>query len=150
MDDSSSTKNTEASILTKKSEEANTRLEEKVKEIKLNNKKKDTQPNDAPNEEDDADFENGRLFIRNLCYACKEEELEKLFEPYAPIVETNMPIDNFSKKPKGFAYLTFMFPEKALKAFNELDGTIFQGKFIILKYQGKFITIFQGVWKAKN
>ena len=80
--------------------------------------------------EDEADFENGRLFIRNLCYTCKEEELEKLFAPYAPIVETNMPIDNFSKKPKGFAYVTFMFPEKALKAFNELDGTIFQGRML--------------------
>jgi multiple RNA-binding domain-containing protein 1 len=41
-----------------------------------------------------------------------------------------MPIDNFSKKPKGFAYITFMFPEHALKAFNELDGTIFQGRML--------------------
>lgn len=76
------------------------------------------------------DFENGRLFVRNLCYACKEEDLEKLFKPYAPLVETNMPIDQFSKKPKGFAYITFMFPEKALKAFSDLDGTIFQGRML--------------------
>ena len=41
-----------------------------------------------------------------------------------------MPIDNFSKKPKGFAYVTFMFPEKALKAFNDLDGTIYQGRML--------------------
>jgi len=81
-------------------------------------------------DDDDADFENGRLFVRNLCYTCSEAELEKLFAPYAPIVETNMPIDNFSKKPKGFAYVTFMFPEKALKAFNDLDGAIFQGRML--------------------
>jgi RNA recognition motif-containing protein len=84
----------------------------------------------SDDDDDDADFENGRLFVRNLCYTCSEEELEKLFAPYAPIVETNMPIDNFSKKPKGFAYVTFMFPEKALKAFNDLDGTIFQGRML--------------------
>ena len=41
-----------------------------------------------------------------------------------------MPIDGFSKKPKGFAYVTCMFPEKALKAFNELDGTIYQGRML--------------------
>jgi hypothetical protein len=82
------------------------------------------------NQDDDVDFENGRLFVRNLCYTCSEQDLEKLFSPYAPIVETNMPIDSFSKTPKGFAYVTFMFPEKALKAFNELDGTIFQGRML--------------------
>ena len=85
---------------------------------------------DVGDEDEDVDFENGRLFVRNLCYTCSEQDLEKLFAPYAPIVETNMPIDSFSKTPKGFAYVTFMFPEKALKAFNELDGTIFQGRML--------------------
>ena len=103
-------------------------IEEAAKPVKEDGKKTEKK---APKDDDDeADFENGRLFIRNLCYTCKEEELEKLFTPYAPIVEINMPIDNFSKKPKGFAYVTFMFPEKALKAFNELDGTIFQGRML--------------------
>ncbi|RNA26777.1 putative RNA-binding 19 [Brachionus plicatilis] len=76
------------------------------------------------------DFENGRLFVRNLCYDCKEEDLEKLFCAYGPLVEVNMPIDSFSKKPKGFAYITCMFPEKALQAFNELDGTVYQGRML--------------------
>lgn len=79
---------------------------------------------------EDVDFENGRLFVRNLCYTCTEDDLEKLFKPYAPLVETNMPIDQFSKKPKGFAYITCMFPEKALKAYTELDGTVFQGRML--------------------
>jgi len=90
-------------------------------ETKLDEKKTET---------DEADFENGRLFVRNLCYTCKEEDLEKLFSPYGPLVETNMPIDTFSKNPKGFAYITCMFPEKAMKAFADLDGTIFQGRML--------------------
>jgi len=81
-------------------------------------------------DDDEADFENGRLFVRNLCYSCKEEDLEQLFDKYKPIVEVNMPIDNFSKKPKGYAYVTFMFPEHAVKTFNEFDGTIFQGRML--------------------
>ena len=85
---------------------------------------------ETKNIEDEADFENGRLFIRNLCYSCKEEDLEALFKPYGPLVETTMPIDTFSKKPKGFAHITCMFPEKALKAFTELDGTVFQGRML--------------------
>ena len=81
-------------------------------------------------DDDDADFENGRLYLRNLHYGCKEEDLELLFKTYGPLVEVNMPIDNFSKKPKGFAHITCMFPEKALKAFNDLDGKIFQGRML--------------------
>ena len=85
---------------------------------------------ETKNIEDEADFENGRLFVRNLCYSCKEEDLEELFKSYGPLVETTMPIDPFSKKPKGFAHITCMFPEKALKAFTELDGTVFQGRML--------------------
>ena len=90
----------------------------------MTEQKKDTDQDQEP------DFENGRLFVRNLCYDCKEEDLEKLFSAYGPLVEVNMPIDNFSKKPKGFAYITCMFPEKALQAFNNLDGTVYQGRML--------------------
>jgi multiple RNA-binding domain-containing protein 1 len=41
-----------------------------------------------------------------------------------------MPIDSLTKQPKGFAHITFMFPEHALKAFNELDGHAFQGRLL--------------------
>ena len=99
-------------------------------EEKKTKTKKDEKKTDEGEDEDEGDFENGRLFLRNLSYTCKEEELEKLFEAYGPIVECSMPIDTFSKRPKGFAYITCMFPLKALKAFNELDGTIFQGRML--------------------
>jgi multiple RNA-binding domain-containing protein 1 len=108
-------------------------------EINLSNKKNEEENEKKPVEEiiekksngdEDADFENGRLFVRNLAYSCKEEDLEKLFSKYKPLVECNMPIDSFSKQPKGFAYIGFMFPEHAIKAFNELDGTIFQGRML--------------------
>ena len=121
----SSEKAKEVVLVTKKEEKSDPKETEPVKS---GEDKKG--PKIAIDDDEDADFENGRLFIRNLCYTCKEEELEKLFAPYAPVVEINMPIDNYSKKPKGFAYVTFMFPEKALKAFNELDGTVFQGRML--------------------
>jgi multiple RNA-binding domain-containing protein 1 len=100
-------------------------IESKIEDNKQNDAKNTTKQND-----DDADFENGRLYVRNLHYGCKEEDLEILFKPYGPLVEVNMPIDTFSKKPKGFAHITCMFPEKALKAFNDLDGKVFQGRML--------------------
>jgi RNA recognition motif-containing protein len=143
--------NTKRNYDSEKSRDSNSELEDsgedddehvnKQKEIekKKQNKSNESLPKEDNKEEsknreidddDDENFENGRMFIRNLCYTCKEEDLEKLFAPYAPLVEVNIPIDNFSKKPKGFAYVTCMFPEKAIKAFNDLDGTIFQGRML--------------------
>lgn len=36
------------------------------------------------------------------------------------------PIDNLTKKPKGFAFITYMIPENAVTALAHLDGHIFQ------------------------
>ena len=43
-----------------------------------------------------------------------------------PLTEVNLPVDSLTKKIKGFAFITFMMPEHAVKAFTELDGTTFQ------------------------
>ncbi|XP_074593873.1 uncharacterized protein LOC141849449 [Brevipalpus obovatus] len=74
----------------------------------------------------------GRIFIRNLCYSCTEEDIEELFKPFGPIAETHLPLDKITKKIKGFGFVTFVFPEHALQAFNDLDGTIFQGRMLHL------------------
>lgn len=70
----------------------------------------------------------GRLFVRNLSYACTEEELRRAFEPFGPLAEVHLSISKDTKKPKGFAYILFMFPEHALRAYSQLDGTILLGR----------------------
>ncbi|KAM8817018.1 putative RNA-binding protein 19 [Rhynchonycteris naso] len=79
-------------------------------------------------EEDLAD--SGRLFVRNLPYTSTEEDLEKIFSQYGPLSELHCPIDSLTKKPKGFAFVTFMFPEHAVKAYVEVDGQVFQGRML--------------------
>jgi multiple RNA-binding domain-containing protein 1 len=74
--------------------------------------------------------ETGELFVRNLSYRTTEQDLEQLFNPFGQITTINMPIDSLTKQPKGFAHVTFMFPEHALRAFNELDGHAFQGRLL--------------------
>ncbi|XP_020833705.1 putative RNA-binding protein 19 isoform X2 [Phascolarctos cinereus] len=79
-------------------------------------------------EEDLAD--SGRLFVRNLPYTSTEEDLEKMFAKYGPLSEVHYPIDGLTKKPKGFAFITYMFPEHAVKAYAEVDGQVFQGRML--------------------
>ncbi|MES1902289.1 MAG: putative RNA-binding protein 19, partial [Paramarteilia canceri] len=76
--------------------------------------------------------ETGKIFFRNLPFSAKENEVKELFEKYGPLSEFKMET-NFSEKNvtnKGYGVCTFMFPEHALKAFNEADGTCFQGRII--------------------
>ncbi|KAF7478957.1 Hypothetical predicted protein [Marmota monax] len=63
----------------------------------------------------------GRLFVHNLPYTSTEEDLEKLFSTYGPLSELQYPIDSLTRKPKGFAFVTFMFPEHAVKAYAAVD-----------------------------
>ena len=42
-----------------------------------------------------------------------------------PLTETHLPIDSLTKKLKGFAFVTYMIPEHAVRAFSSLDGTCF-------------------------
>lgn len=52
--------------------------------------------------------------------------------PTGPLAEVNMPIDPALRQPKGFATVTFLMPEHAVKAFTELDGTAFCGRMLHL------------------
>ncbi|CAI9572605.1 unnamed protein product [Staurois parvus] len=74
--------------------------------------------------------ESGRLFVRNLPYSCTEADLEALFSKYGQISEIHFPIDKLTKKPKGFAFVTFLITEHAVKAYAEVDGQIFQGRML--------------------
>ncbi|XP_033978279.1 probable RNA-binding protein 19 [Trematomus bernacchii] len=83
-------------------------------------------------EEEEDVAESGRLFIRNLPYTCTEEEIKELFAKHGPISEILFPIDNLTKKPKGFAFVMYMIPENAVTALAQLDGHIFQGRMLHL------------------
>ncbi|XP_053525741.1 probable RNA-binding protein 19 isoform X3 [Artibeus jamaicensis] len=82
------------------------------------------------NEEEEDLADSGRLFVRNLPYTSTEEDLEQLFSKFGPLSELHYPIDGLTKKPKGFAFVTFMFPEHAVKAYAEVDGQVFQGRML--------------------
>uniref|UniRef100_A0A8C1XPM2 RNA binding motif protein 19 n=1 Tax=Cyprinus carpio TaxID=7962 RepID=A0A8C1XPM2_CYPCA len=79
-------------------------------------------------EEEEDVAESGRLFVRNLPYTCTEEELKEVFIKYGPLSEVLFPIDSLTKKPKGFAFVTYMIPENAVSALAQLDGHVFQGR----------------------
>uniref|UniRef100_A0A8C7ZC57 Probable RNA-binding protein 19 n=1 Tax=Oryzias sinensis TaxID=183150 RepID=A0A8C7ZC57_9TELE len=83
-------------------------------------------------EEEEDVSETGRLFVRNLPYTCTEEDIRELFSKHGPLSEVLFPIDNLTKKPKGFAFVTYMIPENAVTALAQLDRHVFQGRMLHL------------------
>ncbi|KAJ2312118.1 Multiple RNA-binding domain-containing protein 1 [Coemansia sp. RSA 2704] len=74
--------------------------------------------------------ETGRLFVRNLPYMATEEDLRQTFEPFGPLSEVHMPISKDTKRPKGFAYILYLLPEHAVKAYKALDSKVFLGRLL--------------------
>lgn len=89
--------------------------------------------NDNPTVMDGADkqdFETGRLFIRNLPYTANEDELLELFSQFGEVPQVHLVVDKDTRRSKGIAYVLFKLPECAVRAFKELDNSIFQGRLL--------------------
>ncbi|KAK9362438.1 hypothetical protein V1504DRAFT_326356 [Lipomyces starkeyi] len=79
-----------------------------------------------------------RLFVRNLSYACAEDDLRELFAEYGELEEVHIPVDNDTHNSKGFAYILFENGEDACNAYTSLDKQSFQGRLLhILPGQSK-------------
>lgn len=72
--------------------------------------------------------ESGKLFFRNLAYTISEADLQKVFEPFGPVADINVPVDATTRKIKGFGTVTFVMPEHAVKAYSSLNGTMIHGR----------------------
>lgn len=68
-------------------------------------------------EGDEDVIEEGRLFIRNLPYSCKEEEIAEHVKQYGELVDVFIPL-NSKRESKGYCFVTFMFPEQAITALE--------------------------------
>ncbi|KAJ3693957.1 hypothetical protein LUZ60_009437 [Juncus effusus] len=83
-----------------------------------------------PNDEKKLALDTGRLFVRNLAYTTMEDELRELFEKYGDVSQVHIVVDRDTKRSKGIGYVLFASPESALRALEELDNSIFQGRLL--------------------
>ncbi|GAB5029749.1 rna-binding protein 19 [Nannochloropsis oceanica] len=99
-------------------------LEEHDDDKESHNTKPLSQPQELPNVE-----ETGRLFLRNLPFSTTEEDLMELLTHHGQVAEVHLPLDD-TKRPKGFAFASFLLPEDAARALAAVDGQAFQGRLL--------------------
>ncbi|KAI9486704.1 MAG: hypothetical protein EXX96DRAFT_516924 [Benjaminiella poitrasii] len=92
--------------------------------------KEEQPPTEKSKDPKDLIADTGRLFVRNLSYSCTEQDLRELFEKYGTLSEVHMPIAKDTKKSKGYAYILYLLPEHAIKAYEDLDMKTFQGRLL--------------------
>ncbi|KAI3973600.1 hypothetical protein MKX01_038722 [Papaver californicum] len=71
-----------------------------------------------------------RLFVRNLPYTASEEDLAEIFGKFGDISEVHLVVDRDTNQSKGIAYVLYTLPEFAVRAFEELDNSMFQGRLL--------------------
>ena len=74
--------------------------------------------------------ESGRLFLRNCSFSMSEKDLQGAFTVFGDVVDAHLCIDKHSKKPTGMAFVTFLMPKDAVKAFDALNGTPLCGRIL--------------------
>lgn len=68
-----------------------------------------------------------KIYVGNLPFSIDDEGLKKVFEGYA-VEEANVIVDKFSKRSKGFGFVTIADDESAKKAISELNDKEVEGR----------------------
>ena len=68
------------------------------------------------------------LFVKNLPYEFKEDDLGDRFRKYGEIKSIRLAYNWQTKQSKGFAYVTFANHEDAKKALAQMDGREIKGR----------------------
>ncbi|XP_028837585.1 serine/arginine-rich splicing factor 10 isoform X2 [Denticeps clupeoides] len=77
---------------------------------------------------------NTSLFIRNIADESRPEDLRREFGRYGPIVDVYIPVDFYTRRPRGFAYIQFEDVRDAEDALHNLDRKWVCGRQIEIQF----------------
>lgn len=74
-----------------------------------------------------------RLFVAGLPYEVKDDQLQEYFAKVGAVASAKVITDRFSGRSKGFGFVEMANEADAAKAIEELNGTTFISRQIIVK-----------------
>ncbi|MDD4933482.1 MAG: RNA-binding protein [Methylacidiphilaceae bacterium] len=75
---------------------------------------------------------NRRLYVGNLPFSHREEDVRALFSQYGKVTEVNLIIDRMTGQSRGFAFVTMENPEESKEAIDKLHGTKVEGRSLVV------------------
>ena len=73
-----------------------------------------------------------KLYVGNLPFKVREEELTALFQEAGAVESVNIIRDKFSGQSRGFGFVEMASPEEAQKAIEMLNGRSLENREIIV------------------
>jgi len=69
-----------------------------------------------------------KLFVGNLSWNVRDEELKNAFAPHGTVEEAVVIMDRMKNRSKGFGFVTMSTEEEAQKAMEALNGQEIDGR----------------------
>jgi len=69
-----------------------------------------------------------KLFVGNLAFSTKENELRDLFAAHGNVAEVFVAMDKFTGRPRGFAFVTMGTADEAKVAIEKTNGADLGGR----------------------
>ena len=69
-----------------------------------------------------------KLYVGNLPFSVDDSKLKEVFSEYGNVEEATVIIDKFSRRSKGFGFVTFENDADADKALAEMNGKDVEGR----------------------
>ena len=69
-----------------------------------------------------------KVYVGNLPFTVSDTELKNLFSSFGNVTEATVIVDRFSKRSKGFGFVTFEDDASAAKAVAEMNGKDVEGR----------------------
>ena len=70
------------------------------------------------------------MFVGNLSFDTREEQLRELFAPIGEVLDVSIPTDRDSGRARGFAFVEVATPREAAAAIEQLNGRELDGRAI--------------------
>jgi RNA recognition motif-containing protein len=70
------------------------------------------------------------LYVSNIAFKMREDELRQAFEPYGEIVSSKIIMDRETGRSRGFGFVEFSSREAGMAAIDALNGVDLAGKVI--------------------
>jgi len=77
--------------------------------------------------------EGAKLHVGNLSYDTDVAEIEYRFGRFGKLTDVYIPMDNYSGRSKGFAFVTFEDVRDAQDALRDMDGVDVDGRRVIVE-----------------
>ena len=69
-----------------------------------------------------------KVYVGNLSWGIRNDKLKEIFSEFGEVTDARVITDKFTRRSKGFGFVTFADEESAKKATDEMNGKEVEGR----------------------